>query len=144
MAFLGKDTIRFAVVGSAAFLVDSAILALLVHAEGWNPFAARLASMSVATLCAWCAHRYWTFPTGRIRSPLHQAFIYGIVQCIGLSINYGVFSALIFAGGFWRAYPVLAVAGGSLAAMAVSYVLSKTIAFAEPRETARSRFVDPS
>lgn len=79
MALLGKDTIRFGVVGSSAFLVDRLILSLLVHAAGWNPFAARVASISVATFCAWCAHRYWTFPTGRLRAPLHQAFIYSLV-----------------------------------------------------------------
>lgn len=73
-----------------------------------------------------------TFPTGRLRSPLPQTVLYGVVQFIGLSINYAVFSALIFAGAFWREFPILAVAAGSLTAMTATYLLSKTIAFAEP------------
>jgi putative flippase GtrA len=130
MAFLGKDTLRFAIVGSVGFLVDSSILTLLVRVGGWNPFSARLVSISIAVLFMWLAHRHWTFPTGRLRSPLPQTVIYGVVQFIGLSINYAVFSALILAGAFWREFPVLAVAGGSLTAMTFNYLLSKTIAFA--------------
>jgi len=56
--------------------------------------------MSIAVAFTWFAHRHWTFPTGRLRSPLSQTLLHGAVQCIGLSINYAVFSALLFAGAF--------------------------------------------
>jgi len=58
MSFLRKDTVRFAVVGSAAFLVDGFILGLLVHLGGWNPLPARIVSMSIAVVCTWLAHRH--------------------------------------------------------------------------------------
>ena len=132
MAFLGKDTIRFGLVGSAAFLIDACILSLLVHFGGWNPLYARVVSMSVGVTFTWLVHRYWTFSTGRLRSPLTQTILHGAVQAVGLSINYAVFTAMILTGGIWRSYPLLSVAAGSLAAMTVTYVLSKTIAFGEP------------
>ena len=61
-----------------------------------------------------------------------------MVQVVGLTLNYVVFSALILAGGVWRAYPVLAVAAGSLAAMTLTYVLARTIVFAEPGQISRA------
>ncbi len=138
-SFFGDHTIRFVIVGSAAVLLDGSILSLLVHFGGWNPLHARVVSMSIAVVFAWLAHRHWTFPTGRLRSPLTQTILYGAVQAVGLSINYAVFTALIFAGGVWRSYPFLAVAAGALVTMTVSYVLSKTVAFGEPGLLARSR-----
>jgi putative flippase GtrA len=135
MTLLGKDVIRFGIVGSVGFLVDSGVLTVLVRGAEANPLSARLVSMTVAILCTWLLHRFWTFPEGRLRGPLRQTFIYGMVQLTGLSINYGVFSALIVTGAVWRAHPVLAVAAGSLSAMVVTYFLSKTIAFADPVKT---------
>ena len=134
MTSLGKEAARFALVGTGAFLLDSSVLALLVHAAGWDALLARLVSISVAMVCAWLVHRNWTFSTGRLRSPLRQTALYGATQFIGLSINYAIFTALVLAGSVWRAYPVLAVAAGSVAAMGVTYLLSKMVAFAPPRE----------
>jgi putative flippase GtrA len=77
-----------------------------------------------------------TFASGRVRSPLPQSLLYGTFQVISLSVNYGIFSALVLAGGLWRSYPVLA-AVGSLSPAVISYVLSKWVAFAKPRELAK-------
>jgi putative flippase GtrA len=137
MTFFGKDIGRFVIVGIAGFLVDGLILSGLVRFGGWNPFLARIVSMSVAVLCTWLAHRYWTFPSGRFRPALRQTMIYGLVQLTGLSINYVIFAALVSSGGVWRTFPVLAVAVGSIGAMAVTYVLCRTIAFADPRRVTR-------
>ena len=87
--------------------------------------------------CTWLLHRYWTFPTGRVTSPLPQSLLYGTFQVISLSVNYGIFSALVPAGGVWRTYPVLAAAVGSLSPAVISYVLSKWVAFAKPRKLAK-------
>jgi putative flippase GtrA len=139
MTVLDKDIVRFGIVGTVGFLVDSGVLSALVYAGGWNPLYARVVSMSIAVLCTWFLHRYWTFSTGRLRSPLPQTFIHAVVQLTGLSVNYVIFSALLFTGDFWRELPVLAVAIGSLTAMVLTYLLSKTIAFGEPGEIARRK-----
>jgi putative flippase GtrA len=93
--------------------------------------------MAAAFFCTWLLHRYWTFPTGRVRSPLPQSLLYGTFQVISLSVNYGIFSALVLAGGVWRSYPVPAAAVGSLSPAVISYVLSKWVAFAKPRKLAK-------
>jgi putative flippase GtrA len=91
----------------------------------------------IAILCTWWLHRHWTFPAGRLRPPLPQSLLYGTVQLASVSVNYGIFSALVLTGGLWRTYPVLAATVGSLCAMAITYLLSKWIAFAEPGGVAK-------
>ena len=138
MNALNRDILRFGVVGTIGFLIDSLILSYLVSVQGWDPFLARAVSMSFAVFGTWLLHRYWTFAKGSARAPLPQTLIYGVAQLIGLTINYLVFSALILSGGVWAAHPVLAVAAGSLAAMTMSYVLARTIVFAEPGQISRA------
>lgn len=91
-----------------------------------NGFFLHLAAASALDLRIW---------TGEV-SPLPQSLLYGTFQVISLSVNYGIFSALVLAGGLWRSYPVLA-AVGSLSPAVISYVLSKWVAFAKPRELAK-------
>ena len=140
MTILGRDLVRFGIVGSLGFAIDLGILAALVHGAAWGPFAARAVAMAIAVLCTWLLHRYWTFAAGRTRSALPQSLLYGGVQLAGVSVNYGIFSVLVLMGGVWRSHPVLAAAVGSLSAMAISYVLSKKIAFAEPGVAERRQF----
>jgi putative flippase GtrA len=126
------DLVRFVFVGSLGFLIDFGILAALVHGANWNPFLSRALAMTTAGICTWWLHRHWTFASGRLRSAVSQSLLYATTQLIGLSTNYGIFSALVLTGGMWRNYPVLAAAVGSLSAAVITYVLSKWIAFAEP------------
>lgn len=130
--------VRFGIVGSIGFAVDLGILAVLVHGAGWNPLMARLVAMGIAVTCTWLLHRNWTFSAGRLRSPLQQSLLYGMVQILSLSLNYAVFSVLLLSGDIWRSFPVLAAAAGSLCAMTITYVFCKRIAFAEPGATAKS------
>ena len=127
--FLRNDAVRFVMVGSLGFAIDAAILAGLVQGA-----LARAVAMATAVLCSWLIHRQWTFASGRARPPILQSLLNATFQVISLSVNYGIFSALVLTGGLWRSYPVLAAAVGSLVAAVLSYVLAKWIAFAEPRE----------
>jgi putative flippase GtrA len=132
MTILRRDLVRFALVGSLGFFADLGILAALVYGARWSPYLARAMAMLIAILCTWWLHRHWTFTAGRSRSPLPQSLLYGTVQLASASVNYGVFSAFVLTGGIWRTYPVLAAAAGSLSAMAITYLFSEKIAFAEP------------
>jgi putative flippase GtrA len=134
--FFRRDAVRFVMVGSLGFTIEFGILVALVHGANWSPFLARAVAMATAFFCTWLLHRHWTFASGRVRSPLPQSLLYGTFQVISLSVNYGIFSALVLAGGLWRSYPVLA-AVGSLSPAVISYVLSKWVAFAKPRELAK-------
>src|SRR5262245_18447377 len=103
--YLRGEVVRFVFVGSLGFLVDFAILATLVHGANWNPFLSRAVAMTTAVVCTWWLHRHWTFASGRLRSAVPQSLLYATTQLIGLSTNYGIFSALVLTGGMWRNYP---------------------------------------
>ncbi len=120
MTTLRKELVRFGIVGTLGFLIDIGILTVLVHEAGWSPYAARAVAMAVAVTCTWWLHRHWTFTSGRRRSLLPQSLIYGTIQLVGLSVNYGVFSLLVLTGGLWRTFPALAATVGSLCTMGVS------------------------
>ena len=70
MRVLHRDVVRFGVVGTIGFLVDSLILSYLVSARGWDPLLARIVSMSFAVFGTWLLHCYWTFAQGSARAPL--------------------------------------------------------------------------
>src|SRR5689334_730555 len=135
--FFRRDAVRFVMVGSLGSTIEFGILVALVHGANWNPFLARAVVMAAAFFCTWLLHRYWIFPTGRVRSPLPQSLLYGTFQVISLSVNYGIFSALVLAGGVWRSYAVLAAAVRSLSPAVISCVLSKWVAFGKPRKLAK-------
>ena len=65
--------------------------------------------------------------------------MYAAFQALTVCINYFVFSVLVLEGGIWRAYPVLAVAAGAIAGMGLSYLLSRHITFAAPRDLQTNR-----
>jgi putative flippase GtrA len=132
MQFIRRDLIRFVAVGSFGAIIDFGILAVLVHKANWNPFLSRAVAMSIAIFCTWWLHRHWTFATGRVRPALPQSLLYVTIQIVSVSINFGLFSALVLTGALWRSYPIFAAAAGSLTAAAITYVLSRWIAFAEP------------
>jgi putative flippase GtrA len=133
---LYNQLIRFGLVGSLGFIIDSSILAALVHVAGWNPLAARVVSIAVAVLATWRLHRHWTFAAGSERPPISQSVMYASFQLVTVSLNYLIFSVLVLSGGIWRAHPVLAVAVAAVACMGFNYLLSRHITFASPRKSA--------
>jgi putative flippase GtrA len=136
---LRSHLVRFGIVGSLGFVIDASILAALVHGLAWSPLVARVVSIAVAVLCTWRLHRHWTFSSGTQRPPFAQSMMYAAFQALTVCINYFVFSVLVLEGGIWRAYPVLAVAVGAMAGMGLSYLLSRYITFAAPRDLQTNR-----
>ena len=126
------DKLRFLVVGSIGFAVDGGILLLLNSFAGWTPLAARAVGFPVAVSVTWWLNRIWTFRDGRARSMEHQYALYLIVQLAGLAINFAIFAGLVRLPWF-ASWPIAALAVASIAAMFVTYTLSRYVAFAAPR-----------
>lgn len=55
------DLARFSSVYVSAFVINLALLALLVHGLGWHPFLSQCLITAVTTLLSWFGHHYFSF-----------------------------------------------------------------------------------
>lgn len=114
---------RFAVGGVVGFVVDSGLLYALI-AHGLNPYAARVPSFLCAATSTWLVNRYWTFADRRSGCRSAEWTRYLVAMLVGGVVNYTVYVSLLASSDVVRAWPVLGVAAGSVAGMAVNYLSS--------------------
>jgi putative flippase GtrA len=69
-----RDAFRFGLAGLGAAAADLGIYALLLHAAGWHPLAANLASRPCGGLVSFTANKLWTFRARRQRAGTHVQF----------------------------------------------------------------------
>ena len=123
------DKLRFLVVGSIGFAVDGGILLILNSFADWTPLAARAVGFPIAVSVTWWLNRIWTFEGGRTLPVRRQYLLYLLIQLAGLALNFSIFAMLIQLQLFMT-WPIAALAVASVAAMFVTYVLSRRFAFA--------------
>lgn len=127
--FFSSAIHRFVWVGGIGFLVDSALLTLLVWA-GWQPLLARIPSFMAAVTVTWWLNRRYTFAL-RARSRMRAEYShYVLVQCLGAALNFGVYSACLAWSSLLQAFPVLALGIASLAAMSWNFWAMQRLVFA--------------
>jgi putative flippase GtrA len=127
---LAGEAFRFGLVGTAGYVVDVAVLMLVVRL-GVDPFTARVPSFVAAASATWFLNRRFTFRSagardGRVR---RQWALFVLLMLPGAAVNYGTYAALL---AWWPpAGRVLAlpVAAGALAGMALNFIVSKRIIF---------------
>ncbi|MDP3898570.1 MAG: GtrA family protein [Mesorhizobium sp.] len=110
---------RFALVGGIGFLVDAAVLALLLGATPLDPFRARLVSIGAALLVTWQLNRHVTFGPSA-RTVATEGARYGGVGIATSIANYAVYSAVLLT--FPALPPLAALVIGSAFAMALSFL----------------------
>jgi putative flippase GtrA len=122
---------RFAVIGTAAFVVDaSALYAALWIGLGF--YAGRAISYLLAATFTWYGNRRITFTDSHAEGagPAAAEWLKFLVANLGGgAVNYSIYAALIASFAIVRAYPVLGVAAGSLAGLVVNFTLSKFVVF---------------
>ena len=129
MTRLFGEILRFGATGSLGFVVDAGLVTLLCNVWGLGPALARVIAIGAAVMVTITVNRHWTFEHARSGRLWFQSFAYVAVQGAGLALNFAVFMALVAQGGTWQRWPFLAVAAGSIAAMAVTFGLSKWVVF---------------
>jgi putative flippase GtrA len=128
--------LRFAIVGTAGFAVDASVLWMVVRL-GCNPFLGRALSYPVAATFTWACNRWWAFGDDSPKL-LTQWAKFLIANLFGGTVNYATYAALVLACGI-SMVPVLGVAAGSLAGLAVNFIVSKRYVFASAATTVPSR-----
>jgi putative flippase GtrA len=119
----------FAMVGGTGFVVDAAVLLLLLRGGWADPFTARLVAIFVAMSVTWALNRTVTFgPSGR--HPAAEGLRYGSVGLAASGVNYAVYAlALILVPTL---SPLAALVVGSAAAMVFSYLGFARLVFRRP------------
>lgn len=122
--------LRFGLVGSAGFVIDTAVVYTLRAAVGL--YVAGLISYIAAATGTWFGNRAWTFraQTARSRRAAHRQWaVFLGVNLGGFCLNRGAYFTLITYSPFCRAWPAVAVAAGALAGMALNFTLSRRVVF---------------
>jgi putative flippase GtrA len=128
------EFMRFAAVGTAAFVVDTTVLYLALWA-GLGLYSGRVVSYLIAATFTWYGNRRITFATRARGVPAATAewgrFL--LANLVGGAVNYATYAALVSQFGLVRAHPVLGVAAGAIAGLSVNFTLSKRVVFRAPR-----------
>jgi putative flippase GtrA len=132
---LPGQILRFGIVGAIGFLVDAGLLQAMLRL-GLGYYGGRLVSFLAAATTTWILNRSFTFrretPPEPAPAPTHPAgewLAYLGLMVIGGVINYGTYALAIAMSEPVRRYPVLGVALGSIAGMAVNFWTAKTMVF---------------
>jgi putative flippase GtrA len=127
-AAIAQEFLRFGVVGSIGFLVDTGVLYGAL-ALGAGLYLGRAVSYVVAATTTWALNRAWTF-RGRGGGAIHRQWaLFVAVNLGGFVLNYGTYAALVAFVPLVAAHPVLGVAAGSVAGMFANFALSRRLVF---------------
>jgi putative flippase GtrA len=119
---------RFAAVGVAGFVVDTAVLYAVKGMLGL--YLGRVVSYLAAATLTWALNRRFTFVTANPAPRFKQWLEFLAANVFGAVVNYGVYSA----GVAWTIagdMPVLGVAAGSIAGLVVNFTVNKRWVFAD-------------
>ena len=123
---------RFAFAGVAGLAVDVAVLYLAL-ALGLGFYAGRVVSFLCAVLATWQINRRYTFAGAGVDAGVvslwREWWLYLAAMMGGGLVNYAAYSAAIAFGPRAALWPMVAVAIGSLAGMAVNFASAKFFVF---------------
>ena len=121
--------LRFGVVGTSGFLIDTAVVYGLKGRLGL--YGAGMVSYLVTASWAWALNRGWTFRGRGSGQAHHQWARYLLMNLLGLVLNRGTYAALVAGVPICATQPVLAVAGGAVAGMMVNFTVMRQVVFAD-------------
>jgi putative flippase GtrA len=127
LALLG-ELLRFGVVGTMGFLIDTATLYAAL-ALGAGLYLGRALSYLAAASANWAVNRAWTFRHADRSQAGRQWAMFLLVNLLGFAINYGTYFVLVRNWPLATAHPVLGVAAGSLAGLGGNFLLSRRFVF---------------
>ena len=113
-----KKLVRFGIVGTAGFVIDAAVLWMLLETTPLGPFLARAIAIAVALAATWYLNRSFTFGASR-RSLAVEGFRYGSVGITSAVVNYLIYTLLLLSLPILQ--PLAALVIASIAAMAFSF-----------------------
>ena len=120
--------LRFGVVGTVGFLVDTAVLYAGL-ALGLGLYGGRALSYLAAASATFALNRAWTFRGQGEGRVARQWALFVVLNLVGFAFNYGTYAALVATVTLVAQHPVIGVAAGSLAGMMGNFLLSRRYVF---------------
>jgi putative flippase GtrA len=128
----GREFLFFAIVGTVGFGVDLGVLYLVAPLLGW--YGARVVSFIAAATTTWALNRHYTFTARESGSSLLREYAhYLLTMLAGALVNYTVYVLTLH----WLSgplAPVVGVALGSCAGLAVNFLSARFLVFKSARE----------
>ena len=119
--------IKFAIIGTAGFVWDTAVVYATAPFVG--PYWAGAISFVIVGTINWVANRWWTY-RHLSHDAMHKQWVrFLIANAVGFVLNRGTYFALVYTQPYVRAHLVLAVAAGGIAGMFVNFFLSRRLVF---------------
>ena len=124
---LAAQFIRFATVGLAGLIVDTATVYALRHTIGL--YAAGLIAYIAAATSNWLLNRIWTF-RGQGSGPAHKQWaLFMITNLAGFVLNRGTYVLMVTFVAATADQPVIATSAGAVAGLFVNFSLSRRLVF---------------
>jgi putative flippase GtrA len=133
-----RQFLRFGLVGTAGFIVDSAVLMMMLKLAHTGLYSSRLVSFLCAATFTWGANRVFTFRRALApgASALAQWLRFVCVNAVGGAVNFGSYALTVAWLPIAARWPVIGVAVGSIAGLLFNFVLSRRLVFRAHSERA--------
>jgi putative flippase GtrA len=139
---VGRQLPRFALAGTAGFVVDAAVLYAAL-AAGLGYFSGRAVSFFVAVVTTWLINRAWTFEARRTRATVAEFARYFAAMALGGAVNYATYTVVVSLLPRAAWLPLAAVAAGSIAGLGVNFATAWLWVFRRFSATERRGVNDP-
>jgi putative flippase GtrA len=132
--------LRFAMVGTAGFLVNEAALAFALKLLHLNSYAGGVFSFAVAVTFTWWGNRRLTFRDRAATGPrgmLVEWAKFVMANGLGFLVNFGLYAGLIALAPRPLNNPFLALALGTIAGLLFNFAMSSRVVFGSGSGDAR-------
>ena len=121
--------LRFALIGVGGFVVDALVLSAAIRFAGAGLYVGRLVSYLCAATFTWVMNRHFTFALRKGRNLTREWLTFLAANALGGAANYGVYASLVRSSAIAAEWPVIGVAAGSIAGLAINFTLSRHLVF---------------
>jgi putative flippase GtrA len=125
----GRQLLSFGVVGALGFVVDTAALYAAIGLLGAGLYLGRAISFLTAASFTWALNRRYTFAERRGDNRVAEWGRFLAANAVGGAVNYATYALLVTMHPVAAANPVIGVAAGSVAGLAINFVLSRSLVF---------------
>lgn len=124
-----RQFISFAFVGVAGLIADAAVLALMLHGVGADPYSGRVISYIAAATVTWALNRAFTFKGQSSGSLLRQWAKFLLANLSGFAANYLTYASCINFVPLMQEYKLLALVPASIVGLVFNFTASKKLVF---------------